>query len=193
MSVFFNDREGNTVLSAGEQAGLRLRHIHQMKDLDEAEQININEGLLWLSRNKKKDILHPSFFCRLHKQLFGQVWNWAGKYRTTEKNIGIDYWKVPSALKKLCDDTEYWIENETYPWPELIARFHHRLVSIHPFPNGNGRFSRILTNHLCKIHGKPQPSWKASLPPKERRSIYIHALRKADVRKMDPIIHFFQE
>ena len=150
-SIFFNDRDGQTVLSPSEKKGLRLKHISNMKELDQAEQMNINEGLLWLSEQTTDSCLSESYFKKLHKKLFGEVWRWAGEYRHSNKNIGIDHWKVPRAMKTFTQNADYWLEHNTYPeWTEFLAHFHHKLVYIHPFPNGNGRFSRILTNHLCK-------------------------------------------
>ena len=191
--IFFNDRDGNTVLSGNELKGLRLSHITRMKELDEAEQININQGLLWLAQQKKGSYLSESFFRKLHKQLFGQVWKWAGTYRTTEKNIGIQAYKVPIAILKLCEDVNYWLENETYSTYEMIARFYHKLVYIHPFPNGNGRFSRIMTNHFCQRNGFSRPQWQSHLNPHMRRKLYIQCLQKADMKKMDPLIHYLSQ
>jgi Fic-DOC domain mobile mystery protein B len=190
--IYFNDRDGQTVLSSKERGGVLLKHISNMKELDEAEQLNIQKGLLWLMEKKPKTILSERFFKQFHKQLFGEVWSWAGSFRTSEKNIGIDYWGVPTAIHTLCEDCKVWIKHKSYPWPELIARFHHELVSIHPWPNGNGRFSRILTNYLCDLHKQPRPSWHDHLPPEKRRDAYIDALRAADVRDFDPLIEFMK-
>ncbi len=187
--IYFNDRKGNTVLSKKEQQGLKLKHITNMAELDEAEQININDGLIWLA-TQKGNYLSEQFFKRLHKKLFGQVWNWAGQYRTSEKNIGIDYWKIPTEVHKLCEDAKYWLENKSYSWIELISHFHHRLVYTHPFPNGNGRFSRIITNHLCKMNNEEKPSWRSQLNPHDRRASYIFALQQADVKKIDELVMF---
>lgn len=191
--IYFNDRDGQTVLYEKERSGLQLKHLTNIRELDEAEQLNINEGLIWLSQQKKADYLTEKFCKRLHKKLFGSVWNWAGKFRVSEKNIGIDYWKVAPELHKLFKDTEYWIEHQSYEWPELIARFHHRLVFIHPFPNGNGRFSRILTNYLCDRNQQHRPTWLSALDPAERRKVYIDALRKADLHKFDDIVEFMRQ
>lgn len=188
--IYFNDRDGHTILSRDEKVGLLLNHITHLKELDEAEQININSGLLWLSQQKTENILDEKFLKKLHSKLFGKVWKWAGSFRQSEKNIGVEAWKIPTELYKLLKDTEYWLENKTYPWVELIARFHHRLVYIHPFPNGNGRFARILTNHLCSIHGQEKPSWRVELPPHERRKQYIEALQQADNQDISLLVEF---
>lgn len=191
--IFFNDRDGNTVLSAEELSGLRLGHITRMKELDEAEQVNITQGLLWLAGQRKTNYLTDSFFRKLHKQLFGQVWKWAGVYRSTEKNIGIQAYKVPTAVLKLCEDVQYWLDNGSYETSELIARFHHRLVYIHPFPNGNGRFSRILTNYFCKRNGLSRPEWQSHLNPHMRRKLYIQCLQQADLKKIVPLKTYLSE
>lgn len=189
--IYFNNREGQTVLSAGERRGLNFDHVSSISELNQLEQMNINKGLLWLE-GVNEPILTDSFMRKLHKKLFGEVWKWAGEYRKSEKNIGIEPWKVPTELNKLCKDAGYWIENKTYEWPEIIARFHHKLVYIHPFPNGNGRFSRIITNYLCLKNGQPIPHWHAKLPPVEKRKLYINALRKADMKNFEALINYFK-
>ena len=192
--ILFNNRDGHTVLSASELRGLKLAHITNLRELDEAEQTNINQGLIWLETKKNEDYLNESFLLKLHKKLFGEVWKWAGTYRKSEKNIGIDAWRVPTEMHKLFADTQYWIKNQSYKnWSELLTHFHHRLVSIHPFPNGNGRFSRIYTNHLCFKNQKIPPTWLYWLPPEKRRSLYINALRQADEKKFDSLIEFFSK
>ena len=192
--ILFNNRDGHTVLSSSELKGLKLAHITSLRELDEAEQTNINQGLIWLESQKNEDYLNESFLLKLHKKLFGEVWKWAGTYRKSEKNIGIDVWRIPTETHKLLADTGYWIENRSYKnWFELLAHFHHRLVSIHPFPNGNGRFSRIYTNHLCFKNHKPFPNWLYWLSPEKRRSLYINALREADEKRFGPLIDFFSK
>lgn len=193
--IFFNDRDGQTILSRQEIEGIKLDHITTIGELDEAEQLNINSGLIWLSKQRLdiERLMSPDFFQKLHIQLFGKIWRWAGQYRVTAKNIGIDYWLIPSELQKLCDDCIYWVKHNTYTREEYLARFHHRLVSIHPFPNGNGRFSRIITNKLCEILNWKPASWHYQLSPAERRHKYISALQKADSKKYEELIQFFKE
>jgi Fic-DOC domain mobile mystery protein B len=187
--IYFNNRDGHTVLSTGERKGLKLKNISNMQELDEAEQMNINEGLLWLN-DYKGEIFNDSFILKLHKKLFGEVWRWAGKYRQSEKNIGIAPWKVPIETHKWLDDSKYWIAENSYEWPELIARFHHRLVYIHPFANGNGRFARIFTNLVCERNQQDKISWRKDLEPQQRRTKYIEALRAADLKSFKALIEF---
>ena len=126
--------EGATPLDPDEMAGLKFKHITTRGELDQVEQANIQDGLKWLSRQKKPDVLTDQFVRELHKKLFGDVWAWAGEFRRTEKNIGIDPIKIPIDLRLLLDDVRFWIEHNTYPPGEIAARFHHRLVYIHLFP-----------------------------------------------------------
>lgn len=156
----FNYPEGATPLDSNEIEGLLLTHITARPELDRWEQDNINEALAWLEQRKPKDILNESFMKQLHKRMFGNVWKWAGNLRKTEKNLGVPYYQISIEVKKLCDDVEYWIENKTFADDEIAARFHHRLVSIHLFPNGNGRHARLITDILLEnIFGKDPFTW----------------------------------
>jgi Fic-DOC domain mobile mystery protein B len=115
--------------------------------LNEAEQVNIAAAMKWL-RRRKRDVLDEAFLRQLHKRLFGKTWRWAGHYRTSARNIGLD-------LAQAIDDTKFWIANSTFPAHEIAIRFSHRLVFIHPFPNGNGRFSRLVGDLLAMHLGRP--------------------------------------
>jgi Fic-DOC domain mobile mystery protein B len=131
--------------------------------------------------------------------MFQSVWKWAGIFRTTNKNIGVEPHAIAVEIKKLCDDCQYWIDHESYEWDELAARFHHKVVWIHPFPNGNGRFSRILTDLLLKRHGQPKLSWGQRTFVKddfstesELRKQYILSLREADRKNFKRLIEFIK-
>ena len=156
----FNYPEGATPLDPNEIEGLLLTHITTRSELDRWEHDNMNEALAWLEQRKPKDILNESFMKLLHKRMFGNVWKWAGKLRITEKNLGIPFYQISIEVKKLCDDVEYWIENKTFPDDEIAARFHHRLVFIHLFPNGNGRHARLIADILLEnVLAKPPFTW----------------------------------
>lgn len=176
--------DGATPLEADEVGGLKFRHVTTRRELDELEQANIEAGLLWVARRRKSDILTGEFARTLHRRLFGGVWNWAGKFRLTEKNIGVDPVEIPVRLRMLLDDARYWATNGTYSPLEAAARFHHRLVQIHPFPNGNGRHARIFADILLgDIYGHAPIDWAAGENLQSftaRRNAYIAALRAAD-------------
>lgn len=141
----FKDRDGQTPLPRELRMGLIPKNVQTMGELDEREEENILEGLLWLEKNSK-EILDFEFFCKLHKKLFSKVWKWAGQIRTHELD-NPDFLlpqKIRPALQQLIGDMKFWIENKTYDDNEIMARLHERTLTIHPFANGNGRWSRIL-------------------------------------------------
>jgi len=124
--------------------------------------------------------------------MFHQTWRWVGEFRQRETNIGIDWWNIPAELHNLCENTRVQIAYDAYPWAELAARFHHELVSIHPFPNGNGRHARLATAILLRQHYQTPTLWgRGSLiVPGQIRSRYIAALQEADAGLYESLIAF---
>ncbi len=191
--IDFSYPEGATPIDPNEIEGLLLTHITTRAELDRWEYDNINEALAWLEKKKPKDILNESFMKLLHKKMFCNVWKWAGKFRQSEKNIGVKWYIIPVELKKLCDDVLYWIENNTFTEDEIAARFHHRLVSIHLFPNGNGRHARLITDILLEnVLKKPSFTWgNANLAKSgDDRKKYIESLISADRGEFDKLLEF---
>ncbi len=186
--------EGATPLDADEMEGLKFPHVTTRGELDHLEQANITAGLLWLNRRKDPDILNDQFVRNLHRHLFGEVWRWAGSYRITEKNIGVDPRQINVQLRNLLDDVRYWVKNSTYNPIEGAVRFHHRMVYIHPFPNGNGRHARIMADALLeKVHKAQALDWSGGYDLQrmnERRKQYIAALRAADGGDYGPLFIF---
>ena len=186
--------DGATPLDPDEMEGLRFRHISTRGELDQLEQAGITEGMKWLDKQKNPDVLTEGFVYDLHKRLFGDVWKWAGSFRKTEKNIGIDPYEIPAQLRQLLDDVSYWVENDTYPPKELAARFHHKLVYIHPFQNGNGRHARIMADAvLIRLLDEPAIDWAGGYKLErmnERRDEYIAALRAADGHDFSELLKF---
>lgn len=180
----FEYPEGATPLDPDEIEGLKFKHVTTRGQLDHLEQANIQDGLIWLQRFKGTDILNEGFARELHKRLFGDVWAWAGIFRQTEKNIGVDPIQIGVQLRILLDDTRFWIENGTYEPLEAAVRFHHRLVYVHLFPNGNGRHARIMADAMLTKLFKEEPvDWAGGYDLQsmnERREQYIQALRAAD-------------
>jgi len=186
--------DGATPLDPDELDGLKFKHVSTRGELDQLEQAGITEGLKWLDKQKNPDVLSEAFVLELHKRLFGSVWKWAGTFRRTEKNIGVDPIQVAIQLRQLLDDAKYWVEHGTYTPKELAARFHHKLVFIHPFPNGNGRHARIMADAvLTKLLNEPAIDWAGGYrleAMNERRDQYIAALRAADGHDMSALLEF---
>jgi len=185
--------EGATPLEPDETEGLLLTHITTRAELDRWEQDNISQAYLWAERLKKTDFFNEDFICRLHKKMFGNVWKWAGKFRKSNKNIGINWQEIAIELKKLCDDAKAWTKFETFTPDEFAVHFHHRLVCIHPFPNGNGRHARLMADLILeKILKKPAFTWgSASLIKQgESRKRYIESLKAADNHNYSLLMEF---
>ena len=191
--INFDYPDGATPLDPDEIEGLRLTHITTRNELDRWEQDNILEALGWLESTRPKDILNEQFMRKLHRKMFGNVWKWAGKFRLSNKNIGGPWHQVPVELKKLCDDVAVWIEAGQMPFDEIAARLHHRLVSIHPFSNGNGRHARLIADLLlANMLNHPKFTWgsKNLVQTGDARSTYIAALRAADRFDIHPLVAF---
>jgi len=139
-----------------------------------------------------RDVLIDEFLCQLHRRMFGDVWKWAGQFRTTPRNIGVDAWQISPELRQLLDDVRYWIEHQTYAPDEIAVRFHHRLVWIHPFPNGNGRLSRLAADLLAVQLGQERFTWGSGnlVTIADLRKRYVDALRAADGLVVEPLLEF---
>ena len=183
--------DGRTELSEEDRKGLLPTYIATRGDLFEAEQRNIAEVML-RRRPVVGKLLDDKYLRELHRAMFGNVWSWAGKYRTLGTNIGIEPSGVPAAVRNLVDDTKIWVDFETFPLDELAARFHHRLVAIHPFPNGNGRHGRIATDFLVAAMGVEPFTWGKNLDvgTDELRGRYVDALRTADSDDISKLLEF---
>jgi Fic-DOC domain mobile mystery protein B len=185
--------EGATPLDPDELGGLKFKHITTRVELDELEQANIESGLRWLAR-RRGDVLTDDFAVALHKRLFGDVWDWAGTFRKSGKNIGIDPIHIPVEVRTLMDDARYWAEHKTFVPSEAAVRFHHRLVKIHPFPNGNGRHARIMADTvLARVYKAKPIDWAGGhdlQKMNDRRAAYIAALKAADNEDIGPLIAF---
>jgi len=141
MSDPFEEPDDATPLTAEEKRELIPAHITYRRELNEAEQENIARAQDW-ALNRPRDPVSEKFIKELHRRMLGEVWRWAGKFRTSERNLGIACYEIPAPLRQLLDDTKTWIEHKSYPPDEVAVRFHHRLVQMHAFPNGNGRHAR---------------------------------------------------
>lgn len=188
----FDYPEGATPIDEDEKEGLLIPHISTKEELNELEQRNISDAYSWLDRTRRRDYLSEEFIRKLHEKMFGKVWAWAGDYRRTEKNIGVDWAQIPIQFRQLLNDVRYWIDQETYSPDEIAARFHHRLVLIHLFPNGNGRHARVMTDILLeKVLDQEPFSWGSGslIEEGDVRTTYIQALRSADAHDYEPLLH----
>jgi len=195
MGIELNYIDGQTPIDEDEKESLLIPSITTRLELDEFEQLNIERAIEWTLTRKftKEDVLSELFVKELHSKMFDSVWKWAGKFRTSNKNIGVEWQVIAVSLRQLMDDCNFWIENNTYPDEEIAVRFSHGIVSIHCFPNGNGRHSRliadIITNHIFK---KPLFSWGSDNLVKigEVRKRYINAIQEADKGNIAPLLEF---
>jgi len=195
MGLDINYNDGQTPLSEKEKEGLLIPNISTRGELDEFEQLNIEEAILWsLKRNfKKKNLFTEAFICELHKRMYGNVWAWAGEFRKTNKNIGVDKWQIATDLSVLLGNVQFWNANNIFGSDETAIRFKHRLVSIHCFANGNGRHSRLMADiiieHCFKL---PHFTWGSAITaiPGDTRRRYLNALKSADKGEIEPLIKF---
>ncbi len=192
MSDLFDEPDDATPLEPEEREGLLQTWITYRSELNEAEQTNIAAGAAWAYRQRRRDMLTEEFIKQLHAKMFGDVWAWAGEFRRTERNIGVDPVRISVEIRTALDDGRYWVENKTYPPDEIAVRLHHRLVTVHPFPNGNGRTTRLMADFLVERLGQEPFTWgRASLTDvSEMRTRYIAALRVADGHDFGPLLEF---
>jgi Fic-DOC domain mobile mystery protein B len=191
VSDLFELPDDATPLTPEEQRELIPAHIAYRRERNEAEQENIARGQDWALRSRR-DPLSEKFVTDLHKRMLGDVWRWAGKFRKTERNLGIPFYEIPTALRQLLDDTKAWIEYKSYSPDEIAVRFHHKLVQIHPFPNGNGRHSRLMADLLVMRLGGERFSWGSTnlQAVGDVRGRYIAALKAADNHDIGPLLVF---
>jgi Fic-DOC domain mobile mystery protein B len=186
-----DEPEDATPLSPEERDGLIPSHLTLRRELNEIEQANILEADGWAFARRRNPV-DEAFGRGLHRRMFGRVWRWAGVYRTTDKNLGVERAVILPRLYEAFEQTALWLEHETLGPDEIGTRFHHTLVRVHPFPNGNGRWSRLMADVLVMRMGRPRFSWGRSslLAADGARGAYIAALRAADDHDFRPLLEF---
>lgn len=154
--------------------------------------VNILAGEQWAFGRRHPDLFSNEFICSLHKRMFGDTWRWAGRFRTTGKNIGVEPERIQPDLRDLCEDVKVQLEHKSYLLDEIAARFSHRLVAIHPYANGNGRLSRTAADLLLVQQGAPRFSWGAGnlVADGDVRQGYLAALRATDAKDYGPLLVF---
>ncbi len=189
--LFVPPDDAGTPLAPEEKRDLIPAHIAFRRELNAAEQDNIARGQDWALR-RRREILDERFILELHRRMLGDVWRWAGRYRTSERNLGVASWEIPVEMRKLIDDARTWIARAAYPPDEIAVRLHHRLVLIHPFANGNGRHARLVADLLVMRLGGERFTWgRGSLyGAGELREQYVAALRAADGHDIATLVAF---
>lgn len=191
MSGPIDQPEHATPLAPEEREGLIPSHVTLHSELNELEQQNILEADTWASLRKRDPVGEP-FGRNLHRRMFCDVWAWAGTYRTSNKNLGVDRQLILPRLYEAMEQIRFWINNKTFQPDEIAVRFHHTLVSIHPFPNGNGRWSRLMADILIVKLGGKRFTWGggALRAADKSRKTYIAALKSADNQDFVPLLAF---
>lgn len=195
MGLNLDYTDGQTPLDEDEKEGLLVKAVTTRDELDEFEQLNIEKAVLWTMKRKFKagDILNETFVKGLHRRMYSDVWRWAGEFRKTNKNPGVDKLEIPIELRALLDDCNHWIAKKVFNDDEIAIRFKHRIVSIHCFVNGNGRHSRLMADVIAEnIFKLPAFSWGAASLYKqgEIRKSYLQAIKKADGGNYEELIKF---
>ena len=185
---------GNTPISEDEIEAL-IPNLANRSELNEWERENIILAERWCFSPRVLKSFNPvceADVRELHRQMFGKTWKWAGTYRTTEKTIGVPVVQINSAMAAFLGDADYWVKKKAFEPDEMAVRFHHRLVHIHPFPNGNGRHSRLIADVLAVQFGRPRFLWgRANLQPAGAvRERYICAIKQADKGEIRPLMEF---
>ena len=191
MSDLFEEPDDATPLTPEERRELIPSHITYRSELNEAEEENIARAQDW-ALSRRRDPLTERFIRDLHREMLGEVWRWAGRFRTSERNLGVVYYEIPMAVRQLLQDAKAWMEFKSYSPDEIAVRFHHRLVQIHPFANGNGRHSRLMADILVMNFGEERFSWGSAQlrDAGDVRRRYIEALQAADNHDIGPLIKF---
>ncbi len=184
--------DGHTTLSEEDRRGLIPTHIASRGDLYEAEQRNIATALLRRPPSVAQ-LLDDHYLRGLHRAMFGDVWRWAGRYRTTEKNLGWEVHRLTEGVHNAFEDAQAWLRYSTYPLQEVAVRLHYKLVAIHPWSNGNGRHARLMADILIRARNGDDLTWGAKsnlAAPGEMRDRYISAILRADGGDFGPLIDF---
>lgn len=184
------DGDGHTLVPDDELEHLKLSYIRTRGELNAAEQAGIARVYASRRRPTLDRLLDDLYLRRLHRRMYDQVWDWAGRYRLVDTNIGIDPPQIPAAVRDLVAGAKMWFDGGD-PSVEAV-RLYHRLVFIHPFVNGNGRFSRLAAHFAGRALDIEPFTWGASLglDTTTLRRRHLEALWAADAGDLDPLIVF---
>ena len=195
MSDVLDAGDGQTPLTADEQLGLKLSILTRAQ-LNENEGMNIDEARRWAMNSRvlrRAKMLGDDFARELHRRMFHRVWNWAGLYRTSERNLGWEPFRIAEGVHNALGDAQYHFTNGTYDIGEAAIRLHYRMVVIHPWVNGNGRHARLLADTAIAAWGGVPLSWGVNADlanTGNARRIYINALKEADAGNFAALVAF---
>jgi Fic-DOC domain mobile mystery protein B len=191
MTDLFHAADNATPLTEAERSELIPTHISLRSELNELEQKNVAEAYVWAFR-RKRQVIDEAFLKGLHRRMFNAVWRWAGEYRTSDRNFGVKPYRIQPELYQIIGDVRYAIQHKSYVPDELAVRFKHRVVTVHPFPNGNGRWSRLAGDLLIVQQRGSRFAWGGANIQAEGdvRKRYIDALHAADNHDLEPLIRF---
>lgn len=199
MTDLVTEPEDTTPLTAAERQGLLVPALTRA-ELNRVEAENITKAMSWLFLSRRRirpgSVTDEDWLKGLHRRMYGEVWTWAGRYRTTDRNLGVPYWQLRVDMRNVLGDVRAWLADTSasrYGPDECAIRFGYRLVVIHPFPNGNGRWSRLASDALVVALGGSRFTWGgASLTTRGTvRRTYIAALQAADTRgDLRPLMAF---
>jgi Fic-DOC domain mobile mystery protein B len=191
----FPIEDGATLLTPEEQSEL-IPSLATRAQLNEVERLGINTARVRAMRPRalaRTDLLSDAFGRELHRRMFRGVWRWAGRYRTTEKNLGWAVPRITEGVRNAFDDARTQLQYASYPLHEVAVRLHHQLVVIHPWPNGNGRHARLVAD-IVVAAGRGVPlTWGAGVnlvAAGEIRARYLAAVRAADGQDFGPLLEF---
>lgn len=191
----FESGDHETELSAEERLEL-IPSITTRSELNQVERLNINAARVWAMRPRSiqnPELISDVFARELHRRMFNQVWRWAGRFRTTEKNLGWEVFRLTEGVRNAFDDARAWLDHSTYPLHEVAVRLHHRLIAIHPWPNGNGRHARLMADVLVSSRKGEELTWGANADLVHKNDIrgrYIAAIQRADDGDITALLGF---
>lgn len=180
-------------------SGLIQTHLTSRGARNAAELDSISQAYnkhIYRARKKKSgaEWLTDEFLCKVHRDMFGSIWTWAGKHRTEQINIGKEWHLIPEQTRILCENFRSWdADQSTMQTIEIAARLQNGLTRIHPFKNGNGRHARLITDIFFHSRGHPLPKWPQIHLEAQGdviREQYIAAMRAADQGEFGELIDF---
>ncbi len=198
MGLDLDYTNGQTPIDEDEKEGLLITTITTRGELDEFEQLGVEKAIEWVRKRTfgLQQILTEEFVRELHRKMFQDIWKWAGQFRTSNKNLGVNKNQIRTEVRKLLDDCRYWVDQKVFSEDEIAVRFSHRIVTIHPFSNGNGRHARLVADILVNHgFGRPPFSWgSVNLTAQgAARSAYLKALHEADQNDYRALIEFARQ